>query len=183
MNNFKQSVLEIELCYFELLYNLFKENKEIDDDKIKEEINKLIKQIKYLLFCKVINFKFPFPLKKEDLLLITYQILVKKNKKIQLTIQNFGEQDSINSFIIKLIQNHFYNLLRNQNRHEIGFIDIKNSIFTKSNEEVELSNFDVLDNLIICNTNETKFGDEYYRQECEKNLLNNIVNRELTKAE
>ncbi|USQ93571.1 MAG: hypothetical protein M6G77_01245 [Candidatus Phytoplasma vitis] len=192
MNKFKQSVLEIESCYFDLFFNLFKkldifllENKEINNEKIKEEINKLIKRIKNLLFYKVVNFKFPFPSEKmeEDLLLTTYQLLVKKNKKIQSEIQNFGEQDSINGFIVKLIKNHFFDLLRVRNRHEIRFVDVKNSIFTKSNQEVELSNFDVLDNLIIHNTNETKFGDEYYHRECEINLLNNIVNRELTKQQ
>ncbi|MGI3136186.1 MAG: hypothetical protein ACN23H_02285 [Candidatus Phytoplasma vitis] len=192
MNKFKQSVLEIESCYFDLFFNLFKkldifllENKEINNEKIKEEINKLIKRIKNLLFYKVVNFKFPFPSEKmeEDLLLTTYQLLVKKNKKIQSEIQNFGEQDSINGFIVKLIKNHFFDLLRVRNRHEIRFVDVKNSIFTKSNQEVELSNFDVLDNLIIHNTNETKFGDEYYHREFEINLLNNIVNRELTKQQ
>jgi len=162
---------------FYLFLNLFKENKEINNDKIKEEINKLIKRIKYLLFCKIINFKFPFSLEKEDLMLITYQILVEKNEEIRSKIQGFGKQDFINAFIVKLIQNHFYNLLRNQNRHEIELIDI-NSILTKSDEEVELS-----DNLTIRNKNETRFGDELYRQECEIDLLNNIVNRELTKAE
>jgi len=175
----KLSISEIEKCYFDLFLNLFEKNKEIDDDKI----NKLIKQIKYLLFCKVINFKFPFPLEKEDLMLITYRILVEKSEKIRSKIQSFGKHDFINAFIVKLIQNYFYNLSRNQNLNEIGFIDIKNSILTKSNEEVELSNFDLLDNLIIRNKNETKFGDELYRQECEANLLNNIANNELSKQQ
>ncbi|WP_284928151.1 hypothetical protein [Candidatus Phytoplasma sp. AldY-WA1] len=179
----KQSLEEIEKSYFDLFLNLFKENKEINDDKIEEKINKLIKQIRYLLFCKVINFKFPFPLEKEDLMLITYQILVEKSEKIRSKIQSFGKRDFINAFVIKSIRNYFYNLSRNQNLNEIGFIDIKNSILTKSNEEVELSNFDLLDNPIIHKKNETKFGDELYRQDCEISLLKNIVNRELTKAE
>jgi hypothetical protein len=78
MNKFKQSVLEIELCYFDSFFNLFKEldiflleNKEINNDKIKEEINKLIKRIKNLLFYKIVRFKFLFSLEKEDLLLTT----------------------------------------------------------------------------------------------------------------
>ncbi|WP_284928512.1 hypothetical protein [Candidatus Phytoplasma sp. AldY-WA1] len=185
MNKFKQSVLEIESCYFDLFFNLFKEldvflleNKEINNDKIEKEINKLIKRIKYLLFCKVIDFKFPFPLEKEDLLLVTYQILVEKSEKIQLKIQNFGEQDFINAFIIKIIKYHFLYLLKFRKLHDKRFIDV-----TKINQKAELSNFDVLDNLIIRNTNETKFGDEYYHQECEMNLLNNIIKRELTKTE
>jgi hypothetical protein len=59
MNNFKQSVLEIESCYFDLFFNLFKKldifllkNKEINNEKIKEEIYKLNKRIKNLLFIK-----------------------------------------------------------------------------------------------------------------------------------
>ncbi len=59
MNKFKQSVLEIESCYFDLFFNLFKEldiflleNKEINNEKIKEEIYKLNKRIKNLLFIK-----------------------------------------------------------------------------------------------------------------------------------
>jgi hypothetical protein len=174
MNKFKQNILEIETCYFVLFKNLFEKNKEIDDDKI----NKLIKQIKYLLFCKIINFKFSFPLEKEDLMLITYRILVEKSEKIRSKIQSFGKQDFINAFIIKTIEYCFLDLLKVRNRHEIGFIDIKDSNFTDSNEKVDASN-----NPIIHKKNETKFGDELYRQDCEISLLNNIVNRELTKAE
>ncbi|MGI3136119.1 MAG: hypothetical protein ACN23H_00840 [Candidatus Phytoplasma vitis] len=73
------------MIYF---FNLFKkidifllENKEINNEKIKEEIDKLIKRIKNLLFYKIVNFKFPFSLDKEDLLLTTYQLLVKKAKR------------------------------------------------------------------------------------------------------
>ncbi|WP_284928298.1 hypothetical protein [Candidatus Phytoplasma sp. AldY-WA1] len=71
MNKFKQSITEIESCYFDLLFNLFKEidiflleDKTINNEKIEEQINKLIKRIKYLLFCKVSNFKFRSVIKK-----------------------------------------------------------------------------------------------------------------------
>ncbi|WP_284928656.1 hypothetical protein [Candidatus Phytoplasma sp. AldY-WA1] len=36
---------------------------------------------------------------------------------------------------------------------------------------------------MIRNNNKTKFSDAYYHQECEIDLLNNIVNRELTKKQ
>jgi hypothetical protein len=67
--------------------------------KIKEEIDKLIKQIKNLLFYKVINFKFPFSLEKEDLLLTTYQLLVKKNKIL------------FNILLIRFDLHHFFKMV------------------------------------------------------------------------
>ncbi|WAN63564.1 hypothetical protein RS022_07390 [Candidatus Phytoplasma rubi] len=66
------------LIFLKNLIFFLLENKEINNEKIKEEIDKLNKQIKHLLFYKVVNFKFPFSLDKEDLLLTTYQLLLKK---------------------------------------------------------------------------------------------------------
>ncbi|WP_284928816.1 hypothetical protein [Candidatus Phytoplasma sp. AldY-WA1] len=181
-NKFKKSILEFESCYFNLFkeFNVFLLENEVDDEEIKKEIEDLIKKIKNLLFYEIINYKFPFSLEKEDLLLITYQLLTEKKEKIKLEIQKLRKSDiiTIKCFIKTLIRNHFKNLSRNRNRHEIGFIDIEDSNLTDSNEKI-----DALNNLTIHKKNETKFGDELYRQECETNLLNNIVNHELTKAE
>jgi hypothetical protein len=181
-NKFKQSILEFESCYFNLFkeLNVFLLENKVDDEEIKKEIEDLIKKIKNLLFYEVINYKFPFSLEKEDLLLTTYQLLAEKKEKIKLEIQKLRKSDiiTIKCFIKTLIRNYFKNLTRNLKRHEIGFVDIEDFNHTDSNEKV-----DTLNNLTIHKKNETRFGDELYRQDCEINLLNNIVNRELTKAE
>ncbi|WP_284928667.1 hypothetical protein [Candidatus Phytoplasma sp. AldY-WA1] len=92
-NKCKPNILEIESCYFKLFFDIFKEldiflleNKKINTYKIEKEIDDLIKKIKNLFIYEIVHYKFPFPLEKEDLLLINYQFLVKKNKKIQLEI-------------------------------------------------------------------------------------------------
>ncbi len=88
-NKFKKTASEIESCYYTLFKELdifLLENKKINTYKIEKEIDDLIKKIKNLFIYEIVHYKFPFPLEKEDLLLINYQFLVKKNKKIQLEI-------------------------------------------------------------------------------------------------